>query len=91
MKAGRGLGLICAPSPHLGAPLRCSGLRFSSVRRTRVLFQDVSSVETQQRLSSSPGWTGLCRAGRKHSADVSKMAETGWSSPVSREEVKKPR
>ena len=25
IKAGRGSGLICAPSPHLWAPLRCSG------------------------------------------------------------------
>lgn len=55
------------------------------------MFQDVSFVETQQRLSSGPGWSRLCRAGRKHSAVVSKMAETGWWSPVSREEVKKPR
>ena len=91
IKAGRGSGLICAPSPHLWAPLRCSGLRFFSVGRTRVLFQDVSSVETQRCLSSTLGWRGLCKAGREHPAEVSNMAETSWSSPVSREEFKKPR
>lgn len=55
IKAGHGSGLICAPFPHLWDPLCCSGLRFSSVGRTRVLFQDMSSVKTQGRLSSTPG------------------------------------
>lgn len=91
IKAGRGSGLICAPCPHLWAPLRCSGLQFSSGGRTGVLFRDVSPAETQQRLCSGLGWSGLCRAGREHSADVSKLAEAGWSSPISREECKEPR
>lgn len=46
IKAGHGSGLICAPFLTSGTSVLL-GTRFSSVGRTRVLFQDMSSVKTR--------------------------------------------
>lgn len=81
IKAGHNSGLICAPFPHLWDPLSCSGLRFSSVGRTRVFVPGHELREDSGTPLQYPGRASAEQAG-SHQADVS---ETVWSSPISRE------